>query len=350
MDFAPDGSRLALALGHAAGIVEPGSGALHGLPVNRYTEPRLVRFSRDGATLLVATIDKRVHVLDGADARPLALFEPGGMVTGAAFLPDNQRVLLGLWDGSLGIWDIAGQRLGGTQGHIYGEVQVAVSADGTRAVSAADDQTVRLWELPALRQVRLFVDERYGIKAAQSMMRGVAFGAGDATVLASAWLLYCGTLRPTLLQFDAAGGQILQRLPGALGCGAESLVVAARGRRAAFVNRDLPNRPAAYFDLETWRMLGTFGAAEDRRTSAVALSPDGLLLVSAAVPVNGAALPPIRFWDAPAGALIATVTPEVGRPWTVAFADGRREELGGRTPAPLFAAALAQLRARVPAQ
>ena len=66
------------------------------------------------------------------------------------FTPDGQRLLAPLPNGAVGIWSVAtGQQVGELVGHTLPVTGIAVSADGTHAVTSSQDGTVRSWPLPA---------------------------------------------------------------------------------------------------------------------------------------------------------------------------------------------------------
>ena len=65
-----------------------------------------------------------------------------------AVTPDGNRAVSASEDNTLKVWDLAtGRALHTLKGHSYGVKGVAVTPDGKRAVSASGDQTLKVWDL-----------------------------------------------------------------------------------------------------------------------------------------------------------------------------------------------------------
>jgi WD40 repeat protein len=66
-----------------------------------------------------------------------------------AVTPDGDRIVSGAEDGTVRVWDLDGGELLATfTGHEHIVRAVAVTPDGDRIVSGSNDGTVRVWELP----------------------------------------------------------------------------------------------------------------------------------------------------------------------------------------------------------
>lgn len=72
-----------------------------------------------------------------------------------------------------------------SDGHSAAILCVAMSADGTRAVSGSEDRTVRVWELPAGRGRQLHTGHSHQLRAVAWTPDGtrVVFSPGDETVV-----------------------------------------------------------------------------------------------------------------------------------------------------------------------
>ncbi|MEX2263002.1 MAG: hypothetical protein WD696_13685, partial [Bryobacteraceae bacterium] len=69
-------------------------------------------------------------------------------VTGVAVTPDSKRAVSASEDNTLKVWDLeTGRELRTLEGHSHQVTGVAVTPDGKRAVSASEDKTLKLWDL-----------------------------------------------------------------------------------------------------------------------------------------------------------------------------------------------------------
>jgi WD40 repeat protein len=69
-------------------------------------------------------------------------------VQAVAVSRDGTRAVSGGYDGTLRIWDVpSGKQLRVLEAHAGRVLTVALSADGTRVVSAGNDATVRVWDV-----------------------------------------------------------------------------------------------------------------------------------------------------------------------------------------------------------
>jgi WD40 repeat protein len=72
-----------------------------------------------------------------------------------AVTPDGTRAVSASDDYTLKVWELeSGRALRTLEGHSGGVHGVAVTPDGTRAVSASDDYTLKVWELESGRAPR----------------------------------------------------------------------------------------------------------------------------------------------------------------------------------------------------
>jgi WD40 repeat protein len=72
-----------------------------------------------------------------------------GALSSAAFSPDGTRIVTASNDNSVRIWDGVGIELVVLHGHEDLVLSVAFSPDGTRIVTASKDKTARIWDAAA---------------------------------------------------------------------------------------------------------------------------------------------------------------------------------------------------------
>jgi predicted NACHT family NTPase len=233
-------------------------------------------------------------------------------VTGVAASPDGTWAVSASWDRTVKRWDVAsGREVGRFVGHTAGVNSVAVSPDGTRALSGGADHSVRLWDAAGGGELLRLLGHEDAVTA-------VAFAPdGRGAVSAS--------LDGTLRLWDLATGRELRRFAGhrktvnAVAFAPDGRLLVSGG--GTFHHRDCELR---LWDVETGRELGRLAGHTDAVTC-VAFAPDGRRVLS------GGWDQTVRLWD-------VGTWQEVGRfeghrqlVWSVAFApDGRRALSGSR--------------------
>jgi serine/threonine protein kinase/Tfp pilus assembly protein PilF len=158
---------------------------------------------------------------------------------------------------------------------------VVFSSDGTRTLSAADDQTLRLWDVASGKELRRFMGH-------DSWIWSVALSPDGRRALS-------GSRDMTLRLWDVETGKELLRFqyPGSVW----SVVFSRDGRRALYAS----HRTLRLLDLETDKELAPLEGHTGQIRS-VAFSPDGRLALS------GSDDGTIRLWDLTAGKEIRRFT------------------------------------------
>src|SRR5207344_2707268 len=78
-------------------------------------------------------------------------------VWGVAISADGTRAVSGGDDGTVKVWDLTtGTATATLEGHTGSVWGVAISADGTRAVSASADATVKVWDIATRDVIAVF--------------------------------------------------------------------------------------------------------------------------------------------------------------------------------------------------
>ena len=228
-----------------------------------------------------------------------------GPVWSVAVTADGTKAVSGGDDGTVRVWDLAaGRQQAELNGHDLA-LSVAVSADGTRAVSGGREGAVRLWDLAAGRQ--------------QAKLRGLRLWPSSVAVTADGARAVSGGENGTVRVWDLRTGRRRAKLTGHVGP-ALSVAVTADGARAVSGGDDGTIR---VWDLTTGRqqakLTGHIGPVRS-----VAVTADGARAVS------GGDDGMVRVWDLTAARHQAGPTGHDAPLWSVAVtADGARAVSGG---------------------
>ena len=111
-------------------------------------------FSRDGAFIVSASVDKTLKVWEITSRDLPFLPEHTGSVDTIAFSSDGSKILSGGADKTIKIWDRAtGRELATMRGHTSQLAALAVSPDGKTLFSSGYDRSIRLWDLVAAKEI-----------------------------------------------------------------------------------------------------------------------------------------------------------------------------------------------------
>ncbi|HMA33857.1 MAG TPA: effector-associated domain EAD1-containing protein, partial [Chloroflexia bacterium] len=206
-----------------------------------------------------------------------------GRVQAVAVTPDGQRAVSASNDQTLRVWDLAtGARRATLAGHTGGVRAVAVTPDGQRAISASRDQTLRIWDL--------------GMGRARPTRAGHTRGVSAVAVTPDGQRAVSASNDHTLRVWDLGTGQALHTLAGHTR-EVTAVGVTPDGQRAVSVSWD---RTLRVWDLGTGQTLHTL-AGHTGGVRAVAVTPDGQRAVSASQ--DGT----LRVWDLTSGQALHTL-------------------------------------------
>ncbi|MDB5309719.1 MAG: domain, G-beta repeat [Gemmataceae bacterium] len=203
---------------------------------------------------------------------PSVLTAHTGAVACVAISPDGTRAVTGGADKGLWVWDLTSRReIKCIPGHRDRVCCLAFSPDGRRVLSSGLDQTVRLWDVDAGLELKCFD---------RQTNRSAAFSPDGKTVLCGA--LYDGKLR----QFDVTTGKEIRRLPGH----ADWVVCVAFASDGKVALSGGLDKTIKLWDVATGKLLRTF-PLRNTVLSSVAFSPDGWRVLSAGADHL------VRIWD-----------------------------------------------------
>jgi WD40 repeat protein/mono/diheme cytochrome c family protein len=233
------------------------------------------------------------------DVRPFAGHT--GVIGCIAFSADGKRAVTGSDDQTVRVWDVAsGKEVLRLSGHTEEVHAVAFAPDGSRVASGGRDRTVRLWDAAAGKELRRFTGHTERIT-------GVAFAPDGRRLLSASW---DGTVR----LWDVDADKELHRFTGHTGP-VSCVVVAPDGRFALSGSHDGTVR---LWDLEQLREVRRF-EGHTREVYTVAFAPDGRRILS------GGNDRTVRLWDAETGKELRHFQGPANAVIGVAFTpDGRR--------------------------
>lgn len=121
-------------------------------------------------TLFLASLNGPTNQDNTGELDPLESRD--GSANQMAFTPDGLRAIVAAADRSVRVWDVEGRRdLKRLVGHTASVWAVSLSADGRYAISGSMDGTARVWNLAANQEVRKYAEH-------SSLVSAVAFNPG----------------------------------------------------------------------------------------------------------------------------------------------------------------------------
>jgi len=145
----PDGSILVCALDDGRIQVRDAvSGALLRMLAPSEGLCERVTVSLDGSRIASTHHGNLIRLWDARSGRLLGELGARRPVFSVLFARDGRALVVGAWDGSIDVWDLATRaRLSTLEGHSQRVNSLTLGADGSLFASASNDGTVRLWDV-----------------------------------------------------------------------------------------------------------------------------------------------------------------------------------------------------------
>ncbi|KIK50341.1 hypothetical protein GYMLUDRAFT_104799, partial [Collybiopsis luxurians FD-317 M1] len=124
--------------------------------INTGSRVRSVAFSNDGLRIVSGLDDNTVCIWDADTGEKVQALEGhSGSVQSVALSYDGSRIVSGSADKSVRIWDVnTGMNLQTLEGHTRAVMSVAFSSDGSQIVSGSVDNTISIWDANSGRNLQ----------------------------------------------------------------------------------------------------------------------------------------------------------------------------------------------------
>lgn len=305
--FSPDGQTIAIPTSHAVELRDASEGHLLGR-LEGHQNAECIVFHPEGTALATSDRSGVVRVWERTSLRQL--WQVSGRPAALAFSPDGSRLAFTDQD-AICIRDAAtGGDLNWLRGH-NGRVRgLAWLPEGQRLLTAANDQTVRLWDTGSGRELRVYRGHTAPVLCVACSPDGSRLASGDAAGLVNIWdaaqdqraMVLPETPEAAALRFDPAGQRLLVARVSGWKFGGVRAYDLERGTIASEHSLDLVRRvewPLRYVDF----------------------SPDGRLLAGA----TGTDPKTVGIWDTRTGRVVGTARGHTMEVRVVAFSpEGRR--------------------------
>jgi len=202
-------------------------------------------------------------------------------VNAVAVTNDGSRAISASYDSTLKVWDLeTGEQIRTLEGHTDWVRGLAVTKDGSRAISAASyDRTLKVWDLETGEQI-------HTLEGHTSSVNAVAVTKDGARAISASY-------DSTLKVWDLETGENMHTMEGHNGS-VYAVAVTPDGRRAISGSDD---ETLKVWDLETGENMHTI-EGHYNWVMAVAVTPDGRHAISASYDNT------LKVWDLETGEII----------------------------------------------
>jgi len=234
-----------------------------------------VAFSPDGRKIIAGLEDGTLQLFDAISSKPIGITFQGHKkaVNSVAFSPDCKAIVSGSADNTLRLWDLQGNQIGNLfRGHENEIHSVVFSPDGKEIVSGSADNTLRLWN---------FQGNQIG-----NPFRGHGNNVYSVTFSPDGKVIVSGSWDNTLRLWDLQGNQIGNPFRGH-GNIVISVAFSPDGKVIVSGSSDNTLR---LWDLQG-NQIGNPFRGHEHEVRSIAFSPDGKAIVSTSWDKT------LRLWD-----------------------------------------------------
>ncbi len=201
-----------------------------------------------------------------------------------AYSPDGSRIVSASEDNTLKVWDAeTGAEVATLAGHSEQVASCAFSPDGSRIVSVSEDNTLKVWDVVTGAKITTLAGHSQSVESCDYSPSGSRIVSASVDNILKVW--------------DAGTGAKITTLAGHSGS-VTSCAYSPDGSRIVSASED---NTLKVWDAETGAEIATLAGHSNGVTSC-AYSPDGSRIVSASEDKT------LKVWDAETGSEITTLT------------------------------------------
>ncbi|MBS1967584.1 MAG: protein kinase [Chloroflexi bacterium SZAS-1] len=230
-----------------------------------------------------------------------------GPVMSVAVSPDGTQALSASRDNTIILWDLkTGTRLRTLEGHTDDVFTIAWSHSGRLAVSGAKDDTMILWEVATWKPIG------EPLRGHKGDVFAAVFSPDDSKIISA-------SNDHTLMIWDVATRKPLRQLAGH-SQEVKAVAFSPDGMRAVSGSAD---QTLILWDVASGKQIGQPFKGHAETVQSVAFSPDGSSILS------GSSDTTLILWDAATGAIISRMRGHTREVWSIAFSPDGKQALSG---------------------